>query len=219
MHARVVTVTVHRDKIDECIRIMRESIAPEAKKQKGFHDLLLLTDRATGKSIVFSLWENEADLNASETSGYYNHQLAKLQPLFAAPPTREICTVGIQDLSGLKGGTLYGRVVTPLYQHGKADEGTRITRDSILPDAKKQKGYEGFLTVADANAGKGYSMSIWASEADRTASETGGYLGSAIAKVQHLLMGAPTRENFEVTAVTLAAAHVPMEAQHHPPTP
>ena len=51
MHARVVTATLQRDKIDECIRIGRDSIVPEAKQQPGFRDYLFLTDRATGDGV------------------------------------------------------------------------------------------------------------------------------------------------------------------------
>ncbi len=64
-------------------------MVPAAEKQKGFRGGYLLTDRATGKGISISLWETEADMKASETSGYLQEQIAKFGGLFAGPPIRE----------------------------------------------------------------------------------------------------------------------------------
>jgi heme-degrading monooxygenase HmoA len=219
MHARVATITLHRDKIDECIRIFRSSIMPEAKKQKGFSDLLLLTDRANGNCIVLSLWNSETDLKASETGGYYTAQVTKLQPLLVGQPTREHCTVTVHELSALKGGMLHGRMTTAMFQHGKIDEGTRIIRDSILPEAKKQKGYEGLVSVVDRDTGKGYTLSCWDSGADLKAGETSGYYKAQIAKLQPLLIGQPARESYEVTLPAMAPTPMQMGTQPQPPAP
>lgn len=89
MHARVVYTQVQSGKIDEAIRIYRDSVTPAAEKQKGFKGGYLLTDRATGKGISISLWETEADMKAGETGGYLQEQIAKFGALFAGPPIRE----------------------------------------------------------------------------------------------------------------------------------
>ena len=96
MHARVVTVQVQPGKIEETIRIYRDSVAPAAKQQKGFKGALLLTDPNTGKGISVTLWETEADLKAGEASGYYQEQIAKFGAVFAAPPAREAYEVSLQ---------------------------------------------------------------------------------------------------------------------------
>lgn len=217
MHARVATIALQRDKIDEAIHVFRESIRPDADKQKGFNNLLVLIDHATGKCTVFSLWDSEDALRESETSGYYNAQVAKLQSLFTSPPTREICSVTVHDLSALKTITPHGRVTTAMFLHGKIDEGTRILRDSIVPEAKKQKGYEGIISVVDSNTGRGVTLSLWDSEANLKASESSGYYNAQVAKLQPLLIGQPTRESFEVTLPLLAPPPMPMETQPQPP--
>ncbi len=96
MHARVVTVQVQPGKIEETIRIYRDSVAPAAKQQKGFKGAFLLTDPNTGKGISVTLWETEADLKAGEASGYYQEQIAKFGAVFAAPPAREAYEVSLQ---------------------------------------------------------------------------------------------------------------------------
>ena len=96
MHARVVLTQLQPGKTDESIRIYRDSVVPAAKKQKGFKGGLLLTDRNTGKGISVSLWDTEADMKASETSGYYQQQIGKFAGILAGPPVRETYEVSVQ---------------------------------------------------------------------------------------------------------------------------
>jgi hypothetical protein len=84
MHARVVTTQIQPGKTDEAIRIF-----PDTVFQQGFKWGLLLTGRATGKGVSIALWETEADMRATETSGYLQEQIAKFAGLFAAPPVRK----------------------------------------------------------------------------------------------------------------------------------
>lgn len=221
MHARVTTTTIQRDKIDECIRIFRDSITPDVQRQKGFRDLLMLVDRSTGKCAVYALWESEADLRANETSGFYQMQVAKLLPLFIGQPTRELCEVAVNELSAVKTGTLHGRVTSAMFQQGKMDEGTRILRDSILPEARKQQGFDGLLSIEDRSMGKGIILSLWESEADLNASESSGYYQAQVAKLGSILMSQPTRESYEaiVPMVMAPVGVTAVDTQAHPPTP
>ena len=97
MYARVTTVQVHPDKVEETTSIYRDSVVPAAKAQQGFHAAYMLVDPATGKGMSITLWETVADLEANETSGFYQQQLAKFAPLFTAPPTRETYEVSVQE--------------------------------------------------------------------------------------------------------------------------
>lgn len=219
MHARVTTATIQQDKIDECIRILRDSIVPDVQRQKGFSDLLMLTDRATGKCTFYSLWASEADLRANEASGSYQTQVTKLLPMMIGQPTREICEVTINELSTLKVGSVYGRVTTVVFQQGKVDEGTRILRDSILPEANKQQGFDGLLSMVDRALGKAIVLSCWESEADMKAGESSGYYQAQIAKLQPLFIGQSTREAYEVTVPVVMAPPPAMDTQLHAATP
>ena len=97
MNARVTTVQVRPDKMDEAIGIYRDSVTPAAQQQKGFKGLLMLTDRNTGKGISIALWETEADMTAGESSGYFQQQLVKFKDVFSAPPVREQYEVSVQE--------------------------------------------------------------------------------------------------------------------------
>lgn len=217
MHARVVSLTVQRDKIDECIRIYRDSIVSAAQQQKGFSNLLLLADRASGTCRFLSLWESEADLRASEATGFIQTQIVKLAPMIVVQPTREVYEVTVSDLSALKVGSLYGRVTTVMFQQGKIDEGTRILRDSILPEARKQQGFDGLLSLVDRATGKGVVLSCWDGEADMRSSESSGFYQAQVAKLQPLFIVQPTRDAYEMS-VAMAMAPMPAtDTQVHPP--
>lgn len=93
MHARVVTNQIQPGKMDEWLAMIRESIVPSLKEQAGFEGFAALIDREHDKSIGYSMWNSLADLAASETSGNYQQQIAKLGGVLAAPPVRKVCEV------------------------------------------------------------------------------------------------------------------------------
>jgi len=96
MYARVTIVQIQPGRMDEAIRIYRDSVVPAAKQQKGSKGTYLLTDRKTGKGISVTLWETEADMTAGESSGYFQQQLVKFKDIFGAPPVREQYEVSVQ---------------------------------------------------------------------------------------------------------------------------
>jgi len=98
MHARVGTIQFQPGKLDEGIQIYRESILPEARQQSGFKGAMGLVDRSTGKSLSITLWETEADAQASGTgSAYLQAQLAQFASLLAAAPVFETYEVAVQE--------------------------------------------------------------------------------------------------------------------------
>ena len=96
MYARVTFSSIQAGKVDESLKILRDSILPALKKQKGFKGSLGLTNRDARKSITISLWDTQADMTAAETSGFYRDQLAKVAPLLTGAPTMEHYEVTVQ---------------------------------------------------------------------------------------------------------------------------
>lgn len=95
MHARVITAQLKPGTTGEAERIYRESVLPAARRQPGFQRALFLVDPITERAVSLTQWATEADLAASETSGYLREQMAKLIPLFAVPATSELFTVAV----------------------------------------------------------------------------------------------------------------------------
>ena len=61
MLARVVTIQVKPEKMNECIRIFKEVNAPSIAARPGFDHGHWWVDRTSGKATSVTFWENEAD--------------------------------------------------------------------------------------------------------------------------------------------------------------
>jgi hypothetical protein len=83
-------------KLEEAIRIEKESILPAARMESGFKGLYFMTNRKTGQGLTISLWNTEAEMIQAEKSGYYREQIAKLIPLAGGPAVREHYEVSVQ---------------------------------------------------------------------------------------------------------------------------
>ena len=94
MYARVVSAHAQLDKLDQGIEITR-SMEAAWQQQQGFQGANLLVDRNTGKILTISTWATRADLEASETSGWYQEQVAKFAKTWVEPPVREIFEVAV----------------------------------------------------------------------------------------------------------------------------
>jgi heme-degrading monooxygenase HmoA len=89
MFARVTSIHVKTDDLDEVIDIFNKSVVPAAKSQKGFIRILFFLDRETGKGHSIALWESQEDAIANEKSLYYQEQLTKFLPFYKTPPVKE----------------------------------------------------------------------------------------------------------------------------------
>lgn len=97
MFARVVTVQVNPETVDESTRIYEESIVVAMKEQPGFQGTTLLTKTdGSGTALSISLWATEADMQAGEASGYLQAQFAKVGSFLTAPPTSEYYEVSVR---------------------------------------------------------------------------------------------------------------------------
>src|SRR2546430_11338028 len=98
MHARLMIAQYRPGKADEGMQMYRESVLPEARQQRGFKGAMALLDRSTDKGMSITLWETEADAQASGTSTpYLQEQLARVASLLAAAPVVETYEVTVQE--------------------------------------------------------------------------------------------------------------------------
>ena len=94
---------------------------------------------------------------------------------------------------------MYARATTAQVQPGKMDELVKILLDSVLPAARQLKGYKGGLVLTNPDTGKAEILALWETEADMIAGEASGYYREQVAKVTHILAGAPVREAYLVS--------------------
>jgi heme-degrading monooxygenase HmoA len=85
------------EKVSDTVKIYGERVVPNAKNQKGFRGIFLLSDFKTGKGLSIVIWDSEADAIANEQSGYYKEQVNRFKDFYTAKPVREGYTVTVQE--------------------------------------------------------------------------------------------------------------------------
>ncbi len=103
-YARVTTVRVRPESIDLAFEIVRTTVLANAQRQRGHRGFLGLGNRATGKTMHFTFWDSESAMYASETSGNYQNQIARIAHFLTEPPTREIYDVIVRRLTVVDSG-------------------------------------------------------------------------------------------------------------------
>lgn len=88
MFARVTHIQAAPAKLAQVTTLYRDSVMPVIRLQP-YHSTLLLTDPATGKGLSITVWQSEADLKASESTGFLREQVGKVMPLLSGPPLQE----------------------------------------------------------------------------------------------------------------------------------
>ena len=66
MHARVTTVQMDPQKLDDAVSQLEQNDVPSFKEIDGFKGMTLVGDRSSGKAIATTYWESEEQMRASE---------------------------------------------------------------------------------------------------------------------------------------------------------
>jgi heme-degrading monooxygenase HmoA len=66
MHARVSTLQLEAEKIDDVVSQLEERDVPEWEQMDGFKGFTLMADRQSGKMVGVSFWESADAMTASE---------------------------------------------------------------------------------------------------------------------------------------------------------
>lgn len=93
MYARVTTAQIQPAKMEQAIQITKESIFTAIRQQRGFISFTDLMDRSTGKVMIITLFETEADMQAGMNNGFVQQQVAKIAPLLAGTVSTEFYEV------------------------------------------------------------------------------------------------------------------------------
>ena len=94
MYARVTNIRFPPGMRAEVIGVA-QGLAPVLKEQRGFNELNVLTDPGTGEGIIISLWETEADAEASEAGSSYIGQMSMMSSFLYEPLVPKIYEVSV----------------------------------------------------------------------------------------------------------------------------
>ncbi len=93
---------------------------------------------------------------------------------------------------------MHARVTITQTRATDSDKAISISRDQILPIAKAQKGFKGYLLLSNPKTGKGITVTLWETEADMIANEKSKYYDGVLGKVRQLFAAAPVTEHYDV---------------------
>jgi heme-degrading monooxygenase HmoA len=93
---------------------------------------------------------------------------------------------------------MYARITIIHVPPDRIDEGVKLYRKSVIPDAKKQKGYCGDLLLVDPKTGKGNSITFWESEKAAIATDENLFYQEQLVKFLTFFSAPPIREGYEV---------------------
>ena len=94
---------------------------------------------------------------------------------------------------------MYARASTAEVQPGRLHEMVSISRDSILPAARQQQGFEGGLWLTDPDTNKAMIVTLWKTKEAMEAGEQSGYYREQVGKFGGMLAGDVVREVYEVS--------------------
>lgn len=66
MHARITTLEVPPDRMDDATRQVQEQVLPQLSQMEGFKGLVALGSRQSGKLLGVAFWESEQALRATD---------------------------------------------------------------------------------------------------------------------------------------------------------
>ena len=84
MYARVTNIRFPSSMKAEVVTVA-QGLAPVLENQRGFKGLQVLTDPNSGEGIIVSLWEAEADAEASEAGASYIGQMSMMSSFLHEP--------------------------------------------------------------------------------------------------------------------------------------
>ncbi|MBV9285505.1 MAG: hypothetical protein JO176_12875 [Acidimicrobiia bacterium] len=160
MHARVMTFSGAKN-IDDGLVFLREKAMPEVRSQPGYRGLTASADRQGGVFGILSLWETEADRQASRTA------LDGLRQEARGVMGGELTIEDFEQVVLEMGDTPPGPGSALLVQRAtmdpaKVDDNLSFFRREVVPRIKANPGFRGLRNLLNREAGQSIVGTVWA---------------------------------------------------------
>ena len=170
MYVRVTTAEGARD-FEAGIALLRDEIVPQLEQQKGFRGLSLSGDRQSGQVSVLTVWESQADLDASQSAAD-KFRADALGALGAGAPTVQTFEETVSEVGPVPpgpGSRLQVRQIKMPPE--RVEENLAFFRASVLPEIKSAAGFQGVRQLIDRKTGEGAVGTVWADDASLRAAD------------------------------------------------
>lgn len=158
MYTRLLTFTRASD-IDAGVTYLRQEVLGALNAQHGYRGISASGDRARGVLGILSLWETEADRDASESAlGKARQDALKIVGGdLAIENLEQVVAETVKPIS--PGCALF--VTRVSMDPAKVDSNVAFFKSDVLPQIKSQPGFCGLRNMIDRTAGKGVVGSVW----------------------------------------------------------
>ena len=173
MFTRTVTFTGATD-IDAGIRFLQDNVAPQLRQQKGFRGVIASADRSAGVLGVLSLWETEADRDASDAAMVKAREEALR--VVGGELTVETFEQLLSEMAQRPpvGASLLVRRIS--MDPAKVEESLAFFRQEVLPEIKALPGFCAVRDMVNRQTGEGMVGTVFT---DRASMEAGAEAGEA----------------------------------------
>jgi heme-degrading monooxygenase HmoA len=166
MFTRVVQFAGAKD-IDGGVAYVRDTVTPVLRQQNGFCGVTASADRSAGVFGVLTLWETEADRDASESA------MVKVRDegakVIGGEMTVELYEEMVLEIVGppKEGASLLIRRVS--MDPAKIDENLDFFKETVLPQIKASPGLIAVRNMINRSTGDGVVGTVWSDAASMDA--------------------------------------------------
>lgn len=161
MYTRVMTLSGVQD-IDAALAFVRERALPVLRAQRGYKGISASADRSNGVVATLTLWENEADRDASDSA------LAKIRADISGQFATDMKVDSLEDrvvemARPPEAGTRL-MVTRITMDPAKVDEILEAFKQEVLPQIKATPGFRSLRSMMNPQTGQGMVGTIWDDE-------------------------------------------------------
>jgi heme-degrading monooxygenase HmoA len=162
MYARIVTITGTTD-IDGGISWFRENVVPAIRDQKGYRGLGVNADRAGRVLGVLTLWDTEAERDASWDSLAAGRQ--ESAAIIGGQLTAETYEELLRDAGKTPPAPGSALILQPIsMEPAKVDENFAFFKNEVVPRIKASQGFQNVRALMNRETGHGLVGTVWADE-------------------------------------------------------
>ncbi|HEV7536158.1 MAG TPA: hypothetical protein VGP90_11020 [Acidimicrobiia bacterium] len=171
MYARVLTFSGVND-IDAGVRFMRETAQPQVRSQRGYQGMTASADRSAGILGVLSLWETEADRDASESAlGKTREEARGVLGAQLTVATMEELAVELSRPPEVGSPLMLTRISM---DPARIDENLAFFKQEVAPQIKASPGFRALRNMMNRQTGEGMVGTIWDDEPTMQAAAAAG---------------------------------------------
>jgi heme-degrading monooxygenase HmoA len=169
MYLQTVRLAGDPEDLEVAIREFDRESMP-IRRLPGCAAVALMVHRNSGKGVIFSYWETEPDLRASEEAAADAREVMTSEHDLEAVDVERYEVAILERHQPLKEGTC-ARIICSRGEPGHVNRLGHGMRDHTLPLIKRHKGFRSVVAAFNRKNGRVVAGSCWETAADRDASE------------------------------------------------